>query len=84
MNLDSSKVSGPDCISMVVLKNCESGLSYIPADLFLSVWRSLVFQIVGGSQWWSLYLRMLEKGLQLKANTLLVFFLLLVKSLKNL
>ena len=23
MNLDSSKVSGPDCIPVVVLKNCE-------------------------------------------------------------
>ena len=33
-NLDSSKASGPDCISLVVLKNCESELSYIVADLF--------------------------------------------------
>ena len=29
MNLDSSKVSGPDCIPLVVLKNCETELSYI-------------------------------------------------------
>ena len=29
MNLDSSKVSGPDCIPVVVLKSCESKLSYI-------------------------------------------------------
>ena len=33
-NLDSSKASGPDCIPMVVLKNCEPELSYIPAKLF--------------------------------------------------
>ena len=33
-NLDSSKASGPDCILVVVLKNCEPELSYIPAKLF--------------------------------------------------
>ena len=27
-NLDSSKVSGPDCIPVVVLKNCKLELSY--------------------------------------------------------
>ena len=34
MNLDLSKTSGPDCIPVVVLKNCEPELSYIPAELF--------------------------------------------------
>ena len=33
-NLDSSKASGPDCIPLVVLKNCESGLLYVLAELF--------------------------------------------------
>ena len=33
-NLDSSKASGPDCIQVVVLKNCEPELSYILAKLF--------------------------------------------------
>ena len=33
-NLDSSKASGPDCIPVDVLKNCETGLSYILAELF--------------------------------------------------
>ena len=33
-NLDSSKVSGPDCIPVVALKNCEPELSYILAELF--------------------------------------------------
>ena len=33
-NLDTSKASGPDCIPVVVLKNCEPELSYILAKLF--------------------------------------------------
>ena len=33
-NLDSSKASGPDCIPLVVLKNCEPELSYILPELF--------------------------------------------------
>ena len=34
MNLDMSKASGPDCVPVVVLKNCELELSYILAELF--------------------------------------------------
>ena len=34
MNLDLSKASGPDCIPVVVLKNCELELSFILAELF--------------------------------------------------
>ena len=34
MNLDLSKASSPDCIPVVVLKNCEPKLSYILAELF--------------------------------------------------
>ena len=34
MNLDLSKVSGPDYILVVVLRNCEPELSYILAELF--------------------------------------------------
>ena len=34
MNLDLSKASGPDCVPVVVLKNCELELSYILAELF--------------------------------------------------
>ena len=33
-NLDLSKASGPDCIPVVVLKNCEPEISYILAELF--------------------------------------------------
>ena len=34
MNLNLSKASGPDCIPVVILKNCEPELSYILAELF--------------------------------------------------
>ena len=34
LNLDSSKTSGPDCIPVVVPKNCEPELSYTLAELF--------------------------------------------------
>ena len=33
LNLDSSKVSSPDCIPVVVLKNSEAELSYIQAGV---------------------------------------------------
>ena len=82
MNLDSSKASGRDCIPVVVLKNCESELSYILDELFNMCRKSLVFQIIERSHRCSLYLKMLRKGL--KTTALLVFFLWLVKSLKNL
>ena len=34
VNLDLSKASSPDCIPVVVLKNCEPDLLYILAELF--------------------------------------------------
>ena len=34
MNLDLSKASCPDCIPVLVLKNCDPELSYILAELF--------------------------------------------------
>ena len=34
MNLDLSKASGPDCIPVVVLKNCEPELCYILGEIF--------------------------------------------------
>ena len=33
-NLDSPKASGPDCIQVVFLKNCETELSYLLAKFF--------------------------------------------------
>ena len=82
--LDSSKASGPDCIPVVVLKNCEPELSYVLVELFNMCLKESFFQIVGRSHRWSLYLRMLGKVLLLKTAALLVFFLWLVKSFKNL
>ena len=83
-NLDSSKASGPDCIPVVVLKNCEPELSYILAELFNmclkescfpDCWKVSsavpVFKIVG------------ERSTA-KHYALLVFFLWLVMSLKKL
>ena len=83
-NFDSSKASGPDCIPVVVLKNCEPELSHKLAELFnmclkescfLDCWKAssvvIVFKNVG------------ERSVLIN-TTLLVFFLCSVKSLKNL
>ena len=71
--------SGPDCIPVVVRKNCEPELSYILAKLFNKCLKESCFP-----DCWSLCLRKLGKGLLLKTTALLVFFLWFVKSLKNL
>ena len=63
---ESRYVKGHDCIAAVVLKNCESKLLYILAQLFNKCLKESGFYIVGGFHWWSLYLRLLWKGLQLK------------------
>ena len=47
MNLDSSKASGPDCVPVVVLKNCEPELSYILAKLFKMCLRESCFPDCG-------------------------------------
>ena len=64
-NLNSSNASGPDCVPVVSLKNFEPELSYW-LNSSICVRKSFVFQMVGGSCQWSLYLRMLGKGLLLK------------------
>ena len=43
-NLDLSKASGPDCIPVMVLKNCEPELSYILAELFKTCLKESCFQ----------------------------------------
>ena len=43
MNLDLSKASGPDCIPVVVLKNCDPELSYILAELFSKCFKGSCF-----------------------------------------
>ena len=73
-----------DFIPVVVLKNCEPELSYILAELFNKCLKESCFPDCWKVSLLVLYLRMLGKGLQLKTTTLLLFFLWLVKSLKNL
>ena len=74
-NLVLSKASGADYISVVVLKNCKSEfeLSYMLAECMSD--RILFSRLIEGFIGQSLYLKMLGKGLQLKAVVLLVFFL---------
>ena len=43
MNLDLSKVSGPDCIPVVVLEICDPQLSYILAELFNTCLKEFCF-----------------------------------------
>ena len=83
MNVDMPKASGQDCIPVVVLENCEPELSNRVAEIFNKCLIESCF-----SDFWKAssvisYLRMLGKGLQLKINASLVFFMGLVKSLKN-
>ena len=76
MNLDLSKASGPDCIPIVVLMICESERSYILAELFNNCLKESCFPDCWKvSSVWSLYLRIIGKGLQLKTTAPLVFFL---------
>ena len=66
-NLDSSKVSGPDCIPVVILKNWEPELSYILDEIFNMCLKKSP--------------RLLE-SLIIGPCTLLVFFLWSIKSEK--
>ena len=50
----------------------------------ICVWRNLLFQTIGRSHLWFLYLRLLVRNLWLRTTVLLVFFLWLVKSFKKL
>ena len=85
MNLDLSKAFGPDCIPVVVLKNCEPELSYILAELFNKCLKESCFP-----DCWKIssvvpvFKNVGERSKKLKTTALLVFFLWLVKSLKKL
>ena len=84
MNLDSSKASGPDCIAVVVLKNCEPKLSSILAELFNICLKESCFSDYGKVSSVVPVFKNVGEGLLLKTTTCLVFFLWLVKSMKNL
>ena len=76
-NLDSSKASGLDCIPVVILKNCEPELSYILVELFNKCLEESCFPNCGK-------VSSVVPVFQNIGEGLLVFFLLLVKFLKNL
>ena len=95
VNLNSTEMSGLKCIPVVVLKNCESELSYyllLPTIMILSntyylifsicVRWNLVFQIVRMSHSRSLCLKLLGRSLCLKITFQLVLVLLLLKSVE--
>ena len=85
--LDSSKRSGPDCIPVVVLKNCEPELSYLLAELFNMCLKESCFpdcwKVSSVVSIFTVFKNVGEKS-NAKNYVLLVFFLWLVKSLKNL
>ena len=84
MNLHLSKVPSPDCIPVVVLKKCEPELSYILAKLFNKCLKESCFPDCWKVSSVVPVFKNVGKGLLLKTTALLVFFLWLVKSLKNL
>ena len=83
-NLDSSKASGPDCIPVVVLKNCEFKLSYILTKLFNKCQKESCFPDCWKVSLVVLVFKNVGERFTAKNYPLLVFFLWLVKSLKNL
>ena len=79
-----SKASDPNCIPVLVLKNCESEISYILAELFNMCLKESCFP-----NCWKVpsvvpVIKNLGKMSDAKTTTLLVFFLGLVKTSKNL
>ena len=82
INLDLSKTSGPDCIPVVLLKNCEPELSYMLAELFNKFLKESCFSDCWKVSFEAPVFKNAGEGLQLKTTTLLVFFLWLVRSLK--
>ena len=84
MNLDLSKTSGPHCIPVVVLKNCEPELSYILAELFNKCLKESCFPDCWKVSSVVPVFKNVGERSTAKNYTLLVFFPCLVKSLKNL
>ena len=82
-NLDSLKASGPDCIPVVILKNCEPELLYVLAELFNICLKESCFPHCWKVSLVILVFKNVGKGLLLKTTALLVFFLWLIKSLKH-
>ena len=79
-----SKASGPDCIPVVVLKNCEPELSYILAELFNNCLKESCFADCWKVSSVAPVFKNVGERSTAKNTTLSVYFLWLVKSLKNL
>ena len=82
INLDLSKASGPNCIPVVVLKNCEPELSYILAELFNKCLKESCFPDCWKVSSVVLVFKNFGERSTTKNYHLLVIFLWLVKSLK--
>ena len=76
VSLDSEIASGPDCIPVVVLKNCEPELSYILAQLSNKCLKESFFP----DCWKVSLICPVFKNVGERSS----FFLWLLKSLKNL
>ena len=82
---DLSETSGPDDILLVVLKNCKPKLSYILAELFnISLKESCFPDCWKVSSVVTVFKYVRGEGVHQKTTACLIFFLWLVKSLKNL
>ena len=79
-----SKASGPDCISVVVLENCEPELSFILAELFNKCLKEFCFRDCWKVSSVVPVFKNLGERSTAKNYHLLFFFVWLVKSLKNL
>ena len=79
----SQKACGLDCILMVIPMNCDPDVSYILVELFNTCLKEC-FSTECFSHIWFIYIKMMKRGLLLRTTTtLLVFFLQIVKYLKN-
>ena len=83
-NLDLLKASGPDCIPVVILKNCQPELSYILAELFNKRLKESCFPDFWMVSSAVLVFKNVGERSTAKNYPLLLFFLWLVMSLKNL
>ena len=83
INLDLSEASGPSCIPIMIPKNCEPELSYILAELFTTCLKKSCFPNCWKVSSVVPVFKNVGERSTAKTTTLLVFFLWLVKSLKN-
>ena len=81
---DSSKTCGPDCIPVVVLKNCESKLPQILAEPFNMCLKKYCFPDCWKVSSVVLVFKNVEERSTAKNYRTIIFFLWLVKYLKNL